>query len=48
MNCPNCNKKVDSKKNAIFKCVCGKTLMLVEINKVKQIVDVTKDKEVKS
>lgn len=45
MFCPNCNIKVDSQKYAMFKCMCGKTLMMVEINKVKQIVDVTPDKE---
>ncbi|MBC8589360.1 hypothetical protein [Paratissierella segnis] len=43
MNCPNCKREVVSKKNAIFKCVCGRTLIIVEINKIKQIVDVTKE-----
>ena len=47
MNCPNCKREVVSKKNAIFNCVCGRTLMIIEINKVKQIVDVTPDKEEK-
>ena len=47
MNCPNCKREVVSKKNAIFKCVCGRTLIIVEINKIKQIVDVTPDKEEK-
>lgn len=47
MNCPSCNRDVSSKKYAIFNCVCGKVLMEVEINKVKQLIDVTPTKEVK-
>ncbi|MDR7870339.1 MAG: hypothetical protein RIN55_05735 [Tissierellaceae bacterium] len=45
MNCPNCYREVTTKKYAIFQCICGRTLMLIEINKVKQILDVTPEKE---
>lgn len=45
MFCPNCKKEIGPKKYAIFNCICGKTLMLIEINKIKQIIDVTQDKE---
>lgn len=41
MNCPNCNREITTKKYALYKCFCGKTLMMIEINKVKEIVDVT-------
>lgn len=47
MICPNCKRKIVTKKYAIFKCICGRTLMLIEINKVKEIVDITPDKEEK-
>lgn len=45
MNCPNCKRDISIKKYAIQTCSCGKVLMEVEINKVKQIVDVTPTKE---
>lgn len=48
MKCPNCKRQVTIKKYAIFKCICGRTLMLIELNKVKQIVDLTPDKEDKN
>lgn len=45
MKCPNCSRAIATKKYAIFTCACGNTLMLIEINKVKEIVDVTPEKE---
>lgn len=44
MKCPNCSREISTKKYAIHRCICGRILMLIEINKVKQIVDVTPDK----
>ncbi len=44
MKCPNCNKKIMLHKNSVLKCICGRVLMLIEINKAKQIVDVTPNK----
>jgi len=44
MNCPNCNRKVEGKKNQIINCLCGKKLMIIEINKVKEVVDITPNK----
>lgn len=45
MICPKCGRTIITTKYAILKCVCGRTLMLIEINKVKQVVDVTPDEE---
>jgi len=45
MKCPKCEREVDIRKYALFNCQCGCTLMVVEINKVKQVVDVTKEEE---
>lgn len=47
MHCPSCYRDVTTKKYAIFNCQCGKVLMLVEINKIKQVMDVTPNKEEK-
>ena len=47
MNCPNCKRPVTTKKYEMFKCICGRVLMMIEVNKVKQITDVTPDKEAK-
>lgn len=45
MNCPNCKREIDEKKNKIVNCSCGNKLIIVEINKVKQIIDVTKEEK---
>lgn len=39
MNCPNCNKEIAHlEKNQYLRCACGKDVMLVEINKSKELV----------
>ena len=39
MNCPNCNIEIlHLKKNQYLRCKCGKDVMLVEINKKKELV----------
>ena len=43
MKCPNCYRNIISSKYAMVKCVCGRVLMIIEINKIKQIMDVTKE-----
>lgn len=44
MICPNCSREVLIAKYKIVNCKCKRTLMLVEINKVKQLIDVTQNK----
>lgn len=44
MICPNCKREIIIAKYKIVNCKCGRTLMLAEINKVKQLIDVTPDK----
>ena len=41
--CPGCRRAIQGKKNKLVYCQCGKALMIIEINKIKQIVDVTKE-----
>lgn len=45
MKCPYCKREVNLKKYEYGACWCGRTLMMIEIKSVKQLVDVTKDKE---
>lgn len=45
MQCPNCSREIIVAKYKIVNCKCGRTLMLAEINKVKQLIDVTPNKE---
>ena len=48
MICPKCKTKItESKKHKLINCECGSTLMIVEINKIKQIVDLSKKKAIR-
>lgn len=48
MKCPYCKQEVGQpKKYQIIDCKCGRRLIVIEINKVKELVDVTPDKEEK-
>ena len=47
MKCPRCGREINLKKYQVYQCPCGRKLMLIEINKVKYIEDVTPEKEVK-
>ncbi|MEY8415326.1 hypothetical protein AAK964_03425 [Tissierella praeacuta] len=47
MNCPKCNRSVTTKKYELFYCLCGKILMVIEVNKTKMVVDHTPKKEEK-
>lgn len=43
MRCVNCKTEIGNpKKHKIIDCRCGSKLMLIEINKVKQLVDLSK------
>lgn len=45
MKCINCEVEIgDPKKYQIIDCKCGSKLMLIEINKVKQLIDLSKSK----
>ena len=41
MNCPTCKAeiKINPKKHRVFTCKCGANLMLIEIKKNKQLID---------
>ena len=44
--CPNCNQEVVIRKEKLVKCNnCGKKVLLVTIGGVKQLFDVTPNKE---
>lgn len=46
MKCPNCRREIGQpKKYQVIDCQCGRRLMVIEIDKVKSIEDVTPDKE---
>lgn len=40
MTCPNCKIKIICKKHEVVICRCGAKLMLIEVNKTKQLVEV--------
>lgn len=39
--CPGCKKDIQGKRNQLVYCRCGKVLLLVEIKKTIEAVDVT-------
>jgi len=44
MKCLNCEIEIgEPKKHKIVSCKCGSTLMVIEINKGKQLIDLSKD-----
>lgn len=43
--CPECKRGVQGKRNQLVYCDCGKTLLIVEINKIKEAVDVSPNRE---
>ncbi len=46
MKCPYCNEEVGQpKKYEVVNCKCRRKLMLIEINKVKELVDVTLEED---
>lgn len=46
MNCLRCKVGIGNpKKYEIVNCKCGATLMVIEINKAKILVDLSQDKE---
>ncbi len=48
MKCLKCQNEIGNpKKHQIVQCKCGAKLMLIEMNKIKQLVDLSKNKEEK-
>lgn len=45
MKCPSCGRAINAKKYEVVNCSCGKKLIIIEINKIKQVVDVTPKEE---
>lgn len=43
--CLGCKRSIQGKRNQLVYCECGKTLLIVEINKIKEAVDVTPNEE---